>query len=167
MKLRVRRDAQKGHVVDGKLYGPGEELPGDYAEVPAGLGWKLEPGDEVKAPARDLEEPSPAHALNPPGWPKEPLDAATPVREAPAVEGAHVPAIGPTAGRAREGQRAGPVATPDDDRPEWYNALRDRLGTEPTRDDLVSYGDSRGIDVRGLRKDEMIARIAEHGEAGG
>jgi hypothetical protein len=43
MKLRVREEADKGHNVAGAVIEPGEELPGDYAEVPHGLGHKIEP----------------------------------------------------------------------------------------------------------------------------
>ena len=55
MRLHVKADADKGHIVGDKLYGPGEILPGEFVEVPLGLENKLEPAPTTAAMKKQAE----------------------------------------------------------------------------------------------------------------
>lgn len=139
MKLKVKDGAPKGHMgPDGKLYSAGEEFEVEGDQFPEAFRDKLE---VVSGGKDELEVGGPELGIRPRG-----------------------PERGSASGYVGE-----PLVEASDDEGDdgWHDQLKQDLGRNPSKDDLLDYAHSQGVDVDpSMRKDEIKRQISQQQSQG-
>ena len=137
MKLKVKEGA-KGHMgPDGKMYRGGEEFEVEGDQFPEAFRDKLE---MVSGGKDELEVGGPELGIRPRG-----------------------PERGSASGYVGE-----PLVEDTDNADDtWHSQLKDDLGRNPSKEDLLDYAHQQGVEVDpSMRKDEIKRKISQQQSQG-